>query len=221
MTISPLSKKLLIKPGCRLLLINAPENYITLLDPMPDGSRLYFEAEGYFDVLQLFVISRAALKEELTRLQGHLRDDTVFWITYPKKSSGISSDLEMTNSWDETSVYGLSPVASAAINETWTALRFRPEDQIKRSSGSNSAIQNSSLAQYIDVKNRTVTFPDDIRSVIGSQPAAIAFFESLSYTNKKEYMTWMITAKQEKTRKERIAKTLEKLILGKKNPSEK
>jgi len=154
-------------------------------------------------------------------LTDHLRPDTIFWITYPKKSSGIESDLEMMQSWDETSKYGLDGVAAAAIDQTWTALRFRPKEQVKRSEGCNSEIENNPIGEYVDVKNRIVTLPQDLKHMLESRPESIQFFESLSYTNKKEYVTWVLTAKQEKTRTERISKSLEKLLARKKNPSEK
>lgn len=221
MNLSPIAKKLLIRTGNRVLLVNAPETYSSLLDPLPEGIELCFEAKGAFDVVQLFVKNKAELKQEMERLREHLRPDTIFWITYPKKSSGIASDLDMMTSWDETSALKLSPVASAAIDEVWTALRFRPEDQIKRSSVSNSAIKKNSLGEYIDIKNRLVSLPPELKSVLELKPQALAFFESLSYTHKKEYVTWVMSAKQEKTRIERIRQTADKLMGGKKNPAEK
>ena len=218
---SKLSRKLLIKPAHRVLLVNAPANYEDLLQPLPREAQLLTKAEGTYDVIQLFVGNSEELKRDLLWLQNHLRPDTIFWITYPKKSSGIESDLEMMQSWDATSEYGLSGVAAAAVNETWTALRFRPSGQVKRSEVCNSEIENNPLGQYIDVKNRIITLPPDLRSAMQAEPASVTFFEGLSYTNRKEYVSWVLTAKQERTRTDRIQKTVEKLLAGKKNPAEK
>lgn len=218
---SKLAKKLQIKPAYRVLLVNAPANYAELLGPLPREARLFTSAEGYFDVVQLFVLNSKELQRHLVWLQDHLRPDTILWISYPKKSSGLESDLDMMQSWEETAKYGLSGVAAAAINETWTALRFRPTGQIKKSEVCNSEIEKNALGQYIDVKNRVVTLPSELHSAIQVQPAALDFYQSLSYTNKKEYVSWVLTAKQEKTKTERIQKTVEKLLAGKKNPSEK
>ncbi|MDP2413757.1 YdeI/OmpD-associated family protein [Daejeonella sp.] len=102
----------------------------------------------------------------------------------------------MMSSWEETSKYGLRPVASVAINETWTALRFRPNDQIKNSDVSNSSIRVNELSTYIDVDKRIITLPPELIKKLN--PQAADFFKSLSYTNKKEYVTWILTAKQEK-----------------------
>ena len=218
---SKLAKKLQIKPAHRILLVNAPDSYSELLEPLPREAQLADRPEGTFDVVQLFVLNSEELKRDLVWLQNHLRPDTILWITYPKKSSGILSDLEMMQSWDETAKYGLSGVAAAAINETWTALRFRPFSQVKRSEVCNSEIENNALGQYIDVKNRIVTLPADLKSAMQDQASTIAFFDSLSYTNKKEYVSWVLTAKQEKTKTERIQKKVEKLLARKKNTSEK
>ena len=221
MEASKLSKKLLIKAAQRILLVNPPVNYPELLTPLPHNAILITVPEGTFDVIQLFVINKAELKRDLKWLQSHFSKDTVFWITYPKKSSGIPSDLEMMQSWDETTIYGLSGVSAAAINDTWTALRFRPAEQVKRSSTCNAEIENNAIGQFIDVVNRTVTLPPELQLELQANPGSIRLFETLSFTNKKEYVSWILTAKQEKTKTERIQKTAEKLLAGKKNPSEK
>jgi uncharacterized protein YdeI (YjbR/CyaY-like superfamily) len=220
MEASKLSRKLLIKPAHRILLVNAPVNYPELLAPLPHDAKLISVPDGTFDVIQLFVTNKAELKRDLIWLQSHLRKETVFWITYPKKSSGIVSDLEMMQSWEETSLYGLSTVSAAAVNDTWTALRFRPAEQVKRSSTGKSETDNI-LAQFLDAGNRKIKLPSELHELLQANPAAISFFESLSFTNKKEYVSWVLTAKQEKTKTERIQKTAEKLLAGKKNPSEK
>lgn len=219
MSINKLSKKLLIKPGKSVLIVNGPEHYIRLLEPLPEAVQISFNAAGNYDLIQLFVLNNSELKKELKNLQSYFQADTIIWIAYPKKTSGIITDLGMMSSWEETSRYNLSPVASVAINETWTALRFRPNDQIKNSDVSNSSIRVNELSKYIDVDNRIITLPPELSKKLNTQAAD--FFKSLSYTNKKEYVTWILTAKQEKTRTERILKTAEKLSAGKKNPSEK
>lgn len=219
MSINALSKKLLIKPGKRVLLVNSPEHYIELLEPLPEAVQISFEAAGNCDVIQLFVLNNSELIKELKNLQPYFQADTIIWIAYPKKTSGMVTDLGMMSSWEETSKYSLRPVASVAINETWTALRFRPNDQIKNSDVSNSSIRLNELSKYIDVDKRIITLPPELSKMLN--PQATDFFKSLSYTNKKEYVTWVLTAKQEKTRTERIIKSAEKLSAGKKNPSEK
>jgi hypothetical protein len=219
--INPLAKKLQIKPGKHWLLFNAPANYLTLLEPLPENTIVSYEAKGHFDGIQLFVKNSTELVENLKVISPILRSDTILWIIYPKKSSGIESDLEMMGSWDEPAKYGLNGVAAAAVNETWTALRFRPKEQTKTSDTCNSEIKDNEYSAYIDVDNKIVLLPDEIKTVLQKNSQALANYEKLSYSNRKEYVLWILTAKQEKTRTERLVKLVEKLEMGKKNPSEK
>jgi hypothetical protein len=215
------AKKLMMRPGQRWLLYNAPNNYLAVLEPLPDNVSVNFKAEGEFNGIQLFVLNREELVTGLKHIQPVLKQETLLWIIYPKKSSGIESDLEMMGSWTEPAKYGLKAVAAAAIDDTWTALRFRPEGQSKVSATRNSEVSNSEYAAYIDVANKKVTLPPEIEAVLTKHPLAYTNFQKLSYSNKKEYVLWVISAKQEKTKAERLPKMVDKLINGKKNPSEK
>jgi len=218
---SPVSKKLYIKPNTSWLFYNAPGNYLSVLEPLPEGVRPVFEPKGSFDGIQLFVKNSDELKAGLVVISPLLKPDTIFWIAYPKKSSGIQSDLEMMGSWDEPAKYGLRPVATAAIDETWTAIRLRREEQTKVSEFCNEEIKKNEHAGFIDLEKRQITMPPDMHQVVSKSPAAMTFYESLSFTNKKEYVVWILSAKQEKTRNERLEKLTGKLLAGKKNPSEK
>lgn len=221
MSPNPLTKKLQIKPGHKVLLINPPANYSELFEPLPENASLSFKAGGMYDVVLLFVKNSSELIRDLKWLQSHLRPDTVLWTIYPKKSSGIESDLEMMSSWDEFNKYNYSGVAAAAIDQTWTALRFRPSDQVKKSDACNDEIPKNDYGKYIDLTNRIITPPVDLKLAMEAEPEALSFFQALSFTNKKEYVTWVLSAKQEKTRTDRLAKSVEKLLNRKKNPSEK
>jgi hypothetical protein len=127
----------------------------------------------------------------------------------------------MTGDWSIAGNFGLEPCASAAINETWTGLRFRPLGQSKRTDISNEQIKSNEYSNYIDVANKQVTLPPDVEAALLPHPLAFENYKSLSYSNKKEYVLWILTAKQEKTKAERLVKMVEKLLAGKKNPSEK
>jgi hypothetical protein len=218
---SPVAKKLLIKPGKCWLFYNAPVNYPAILEPLPDGATAKFVLNGDFDGVQLFVIDSIDLAKNLKIIAPLLKPDTVFWITYPKKSSGIKSDLEMMGSWDEPAKYGLRTVSSAAIDETWTAIRLRQKGQSNVSEFCNEEIKKNEHSAFIDLDKRVITLPPDMKQVLEQSPHALAFYQTLSFSNKKEYVVWILSAKQEKTRSERLAKIVEKLMAMKKNPSEK
>jgi hypothetical protein len=216
-----LAKKLQIKPNSRWLLYNAPANYPDSLTPLPDGAEVVFNTSGYFNGIQLFVTNSTQLVSDLKIIVPLLKEDTVFWIIYPKKNSGIDTDLEMMSSWDSPTQYGLRPVTSAAVNEIWTALRFRPIGQSKLSEGRKEAVRNNEYSAFIDVDNKIITLPDYVKATLEQQPAALAWFQQLAYSNKKEYLLWILTAKQDKTRQDRLTKMVTMLLDKKKNPSDK
>lgn len=72
-----------------------------------------------------------------------------------------------------------------------------------------------------DTEERTVDVPDDLKKVLAKNKAAQKFFDSLSFTNRKEYALWIGSAKKEETRAKRLEQTLDKLLAGLKNPSAK
>ena len=216
-----LAKKLQIKPNSRWLIYDAPAGYPDSLNPLPDGAEVVFNTEGNFNGIQLFVTNSTELAANLQIIAPLLKDDTIFWIIYPKKNSGISSDLEMMSSWEAPGSYGLRPVAAAAVNEVWTALRFRPIDQTKVSEGRKDVIRTNEHSAFIDVDNKIVTLPDYVKAELEQYPGVLDWFQQLAYSHKKEYVLWILTAKQEKTRQERLAKMVTMLQNKKKNPTDK
>ncbi len=219
--INPLAKKLQVKPGKHWLFYKAPDSYLATLEPLPESVKVAFTPVGSFDGAQLFVIDSADLAATLKIVVPLLQPDAVIWVTYPKKSSGIKTDLGMTADWVEAARFGLTPVASAAVDENWTAIRLKPEGQSKTSKFSNEEVKNNEHSTYIDLKNRQINLPPDMKVILEKSTAAMNFFQSLSFTNKKEYVVWILSAKQEKTKTDRLEKITEKLLAGKKNPSEK
>jgi len=195
---NPVVKKLQNKAGKNWLFYNAPEYYLAVLEPLPDGAKAEFQPDGIFDGIQLFVINSVDLVASLKVLAPLLNPGTIFWITYPKKSSGIQSDLEMMGSWDELAAYNLRPVATAAINETWTAIRARFKEQTEVSEFCNEEIKKNEHSAFIDLDKRQITLPPDMKKILERSPNALAFYEGLSFTNKKEYVVWILSAKQEK-----------------------
>jgi hypothetical protein len=73
----------------------------------------------------------------------------------------------------------------------------------------------------LDTEERVVEIPKDLKNSFAKSPEAEKFFNSLSYTNRKEYANWITSAKKNETREKRLAETIQKLSQGKKNPSEK
>ncbi len=123
---SPLAKKLHIKPGQRIILINPPAGYTEQLGKLPDGAELAKRATGQFDFVHLFAKDSAEVSRFGPKALQVLNYDGVFWVSYPKKSSGVASDISRDHGWDLLKESGLRPVSAVSIDDTWSALRFRP-----------------------------------------------------------------------------------------------
>lgn len=213
-----LLKKLQIKTNFKVKVVKAPENF-SILFGNQDGISFFFNSNDEFDGLFIFAISKADLLAALKTEK--IGAKTICWIFYPKAKSKLASDLNLMQGWEDLKSFNLTPCGSAAIDETWTALRIKPASEMKRSGLGNSEIAQNDFGNYIDVANKIITLPKDLENELKKQTSALAFYHKLSYSNRKEYVLWVLSAKQEKTRIDRIAKTVVKLSAGKKNPSEK
>lgn len=212
-------KKLQIKAGFKVRIVNAPENFPSIISDIPSDIEFLFDTKIVFDALLIFAISRADLVNAL-KIEK-IDTNTICWIFYPKSKSKLASDLNLMQNWEDLKAFNLTPCGSAAIDDTWTALRIKPETELKRSGLGNTEIAKSDYGNYVDVANKIIYLPADLEIELNKNPLAFEFYQSLSYSNRKEYVLWVLSAKQEKTRIDRIQKTIQKLSAGKKNPSEK
>ncbi len=129
---TPLIKKLRIQPGQRVLILNPPEGYLELLGDLPEGVELSQVPEGAFGFVHLFVKDSAQLDELLPLARQAIEYDGLLWISYPKKSSKVPTDLSRDVLWELMMDTGLRPVTQIAIDAVWSALRFRPADAVGR-----------------------------------------------------------------------------------------
>ncbi len=126
MTPSPLAKKLQIKPGHRIILINPPTGYTDQLGKLPNGAGLAKRATGQFDFVHLFAMNSAEVSRFGPKALKVLKYDGIFWVSYPKKSSGVATDISRDHGWDLLMESGLRAVSAVSIDDTWSAMRFRP-----------------------------------------------------------------------------------------------
>jgi hypothetical protein len=150
-----------------------------------------------------------------------INNQTVTWVCYPKKSSGIVSDITVMGNWDVLTKYNLEGVAAVSINAIWTAIRIRPIGLAKKSNTANAEIKQNNYSAYIDVVNKKVHLPADVEQALKAQPAAFELYSRLAYSHQKEYVLWILTAKQDKTRTHRLSKMVTLLLDKKKNPTDK
>jgi len=218
---SPLSKKLQIKPNARVLLISAPDDLAARLEPLPEGAAVTTSARGSFDVVLLFVKKAKDLEVGVPKVVKALREGGVFWASYPKKSSKVETDLTRDVGWNVVEEAGFGPVTQAAIDETWSALRFKPESEVKRKEGSVVApgARKSPMGGGAK-KSAPVSAPEDLAGALAKSEKARATWDSLAPSHRKEYVGWIEDAKRAETRAKRIDKAIEMMAAGIKDKNE-
>ena len=139
-----LDKKLKIKLGQHIRVINSPDGFLDELGSLLEGVDLSNEFDGQRDFILLFVSNSKQLEENLPAALDSLKEDGLFWLSYPKKSSKIETDLSRDQGWDALTKAGLRPVSLVSINDTWSAFRVRK--------GTSSSSQATVEAQYSGAK---------------------------------------------------------------------
>jgi hypothetical protein len=203
-----LEKKLLIKECHSVLLLNPPRGFNKIIK---SGQK------RPADVVITFVRSKADIVKLHDKAIKSAKEDGVLWFAYPKISSGIKTDINRDNGWSVLQKKKFEPVTQIAMDETWSALRFKSVDKIPK------MIRQMPMGTKTpkDLKERVLDLPIELTQLLNKSTKAKNFFESLSFTNRKEYTVWISSAKRPVTKEKRLTDTLTKLLAGKKNPSEK
>lgn len=120
---SPLAKKMKLKSGLKAAVINAPENYV---DTLKHDTALSPTLNGKFDWIQIFVRNRSELDVLAPKATKALKPESIFWISFPKGTSKIQTDLTRDKGWDSLQKLDLKWVNLVSVNETWSAFALRP-----------------------------------------------------------------------------------------------
>lgn len=121
---TPLPKKLGIKEGTRVALVNAPKDFESELGELPDNVEFIKRPTKSLDIILFFVLSERALTRDFAKLATKLKANGMMWISWPKKSSGVSTDLSEQRVREIGLDAGLVDVKVCAIDETWSGLKF-------------------------------------------------------------------------------------------------
>jgi hypothetical protein len=132
---TPLVRKLGIKPGARLALISAPDGFDGTLGELPVGVAVRRAARGPLDVIVAFFIDRSRLERRLTALRTALEPAGGLWIAWPKRASGVATDLTEDVVRELGLAAGLVDNKVCAIDALWSGLRlvYRLADRPGRS----------------------------------------------------------------------------------------
>lgn len=125
-----LVKKLRMQPAQRVLILNAPSGYVEELGPLPLGVEVTEHLNGVFDFVQVFAENMAELERLAPVAVDAVKYDGLLWVSYPKKSSGLESDLSRDVVWKEVAKTGLRAVSQVSVNDVWSAIRFRPPEEV-------------------------------------------------------------------------------------------
>ena len=119
------AQKLLIKENYKVLFINEPENYKAILGDLPKNVTILSEPTKSVDFIQFFVSSNIELKEGLIELKQNLSPKALLWVTYPKETSKIKTDINRDIIREYAQTIGLTSVAMISVNDIWSALRLK------------------------------------------------------------------------------------------------
>jgi hypothetical protein len=170
------------------------------------------------DFALVFAVNQRQLAEILCDVIPALHDDAKFWIAYPKLTSKIASDLSRDKNWDFVSDYGFEAVRLIALDNVWSAARFKKTGEEDKKTAN---FCSTNPAPGVDYKSRTVIVPDELQALFNTNKTAAGFFDSLAFTHRREYVEWIVSAKRNETKQMRLETTIEKLTAGKKNYNEK
>ncbi len=121
---TPLAKKLGFKDGHRVRIKNAPANYLELVSPRPDDVQVSKSIRKDVDIFHFFTQSASELKSELPKLISAIDQNGMIWISWPKKSSGITSSVTEDTIRTIALPLGLVDVKVCAVDETWSGLKL-------------------------------------------------------------------------------------------------
>jgi hypothetical protein len=121
---TPLPKKLGIKDGFCVSLIDAPLEVLAELRTSLDHCKIAKNGKSALDFAMLFCKSSSALKKEFGRITKHLSPAGMLWVSWPKKTSGVSTDLNENIVRDIGLAAGLVDVKVCAVTDVWSGLKF-------------------------------------------------------------------------------------------------
>lgn len=214
-----IAQKLRIREKNNLLLLNAPPEFKKNIGPLPAGVKIITSGKDY-DQVHWFVIDRAQMIRELKKVLTLVKENVILWIYYPKGTSKLQTDLSRDKGWEDLLAHGdkLTWISLISFDDTWSVFGCRLKSEADRKKEAKPK-EEREVFKYVNPKTKEVSLPEDMSAILKRNKKEAGLFESLSFTNKKEYIEWVVSAKREETRNERLKGTIERLGKGWKNPA--
>ncbi len=121
---TPLPQKLGIKPGLTVVAINPPANYRRLLGQIPDSVTFSERLKSGSSFVHLFTSRRSEMQKKMSILRDKISDNGAIWVSWPKKSSGISTDVTEDVIREIALPLGFVDIKVCAVDETWSGLKL-------------------------------------------------------------------------------------------------
>jgi hypothetical protein len=117
-------QKLGIKPGFRIFVDHAPADYVSITGKLPAGVTIAPHLAGAIDMVHLFAANATGLGDKLKAYRAAIKPDGMVWVSWPKKSSGVPTDLTDMVVRDTALPLGLVDIKVCAVDQTWSGLKF-------------------------------------------------------------------------------------------------
>ena len=121
---TPLAQKLGIKSGATVIALEAPSNYRKLLRGLPPGVNFTGRVTAGCNFVHLFASQRRELEKQLPRLRKKLADAGTLWVSWPKKSAGVATDITEDVIRAVALPLGFVDVKVCTVDETWSGLKL-------------------------------------------------------------------------------------------------
>lgn len=129
---TPLAKKLGIKEGLKVVTVEAPADYLELVDPLPENVTITETPENEADILHLFTNSRDGLFRGLAEARDLIKQNGTIWVSWYKKASKLPTEITEDTVREAAFPLGLVDVKVCAVDEKWSGLKLviRRENRI-------------------------------------------------------------------------------------------
>jgi Bacteriocin-protection, YdeI or OmpD-Associated len=178
------------------------------------------------DFALAFAINQKQLNGILNDILPALQKEGKLWIAYPKKASKIVTDLDKLSSWDVLAKAEFKSSTEVVLDHVWTAVRYKKigdttDEEVEENETEDEDTPKIKVEKKVVNITENITIPIELEEAFVKNKLAKKAFDKLAVVNQKEFAEWIGGAKKDITKQKRLKDTIDKLLAGKKNPSEK
>jgi Bacteriocin-protection, YdeI or OmpD-Associated len=215
-----LLKKMKFSPDHAIAVIGVPINHLLHARLEAIGIPYSEDLNGSYSWMAIAVTQAAEVGIAVPEALHALAKDGLLWILYPKKSGNIPTDLSRDHGWEALKSLAIRHLNLISVDDDWTAWCVaHGSDAVSEKNLQKSASRNALLAEYMDHNTREMRYPLELEALLQANPREQHFFAQLSFTNRKEYVEWIVSAKRPETKLQRLEKVIPYLQEQRKNPA--